>query len=362
MRRFSQSSNDLASGACAHRRRWAAALLLLAVSGCSATGKLGCGNESLHRVQTLRGGPEDIVHLPLSVDRTRLFVREVCRERCEGESARIGVIDIGPDRPSQPMRHGWKPADGQPFEPLGMSLVNSGGADGAMLYVIDAVKPPRIWKLQIERGSDTLSPSLAVDQTAVLADANDLQATRDGLYVTRFASFGFLPWQKKSWHGIVQVTPAIQPKVFARGLTGANGIVQIGADPLPLLVSDYWERRLRFFSHEALATEMPFATDKLDIYPDNLTRDGSRIYIAGQRSVVLAALNLALPFVPSPSAVYAIDIAKLGPGAQPELVWDSGWLNGRSVSVAVPVPGGLALGQIRAPDVLLVGCRLPGQP
>jgi hypothetical protein len=79
--------------------------------------------------------------------------------------------------------------------------------------------------------------------------------------------------------------------------------------------------------------------------------------IAGQRHWFFASLNLAAPFMPSPSAVYAIDIAALGANAEPHLLWDGGWRHGRSVSVAVPIPRGLALGQIRSPGVLLVRCR-----
>lgn len=136
----------------------------------------------------------------------------------------------------------------------------------------------------------------------------------------------------------------------------------IGTDGRRLVVSDYWGRRLRVFSEEASVDQMAFATGELDIHPDNLTRDGSKIYIAGQRSALLAALNILLPFVPSLSAVYAIDVVNLGPEAQPELIWDSGWFNGRSVSIAVPTAAGLALGQIRARDVLLLDCRPPHIP
>lgn len=210
---------------CPHYRWSAAALLvLLAVAGCSAPGKAVCGNESPNRVTTLPGGPEDIVHLALSLDRTRLYVREVCRGACGTESSRIGFIDVGPAERPQQTQHAWKPSDGGRFEPLGMSLSDDGSPDGPALYVIDAVDPPRIWKLKLKAGSDAPSASPHIAQTPELKHANDLQTVGDGLYVTRFDSLGFLPGRKKSWNGIVYVAPAVKPRVFARGLTGANGI------------------------------------------------------------------------------------------------------------------------------------------
>jgi hypothetical protein len=135
-----------------------------------------------------------------------------------------------------------------------------------------------------------------------------------------------------------------------------------------LLVADYWGRRLRMFPLAAGdgGDAMRPATRKLAIHPDNLTRAGDWILIAGQRHAPLTSLNLGIPSLPSPSAVYRVRVDAL-PGTEeaevpeaalpePMLLWEGGWRHGRSVSVAVPVPGGFALGQIRTPGVLIVSC------
>jgi hypothetical protein len=58
----------------------------------------------------------------------------------------------------------------------------------------------------------------------------------------------------------------------------------------------------------------------------------------------------------APSGIYSLPLSELGPAAQPTLAWSDGGTHAQAVSVAVPVPGGLALGQISAPDVLLLRC------
>lgn len=302
--------------------------------------------------------------MPRSDGRTRLFVREVCRNKdeCSKDMARIGSVDFGLNQTQKPTQtqYAWRPQNSVSFDPLGLSLVADAGADHPSLYVIDATKPPQIWKVEIDQSFNLGREALYVGPTPEIQNANDLQAAPEGIYVTRFDPFGFLPWRNTSWNGIVLVSPTMTPKPFARGLTGANGIVRIGSEPSRFVVSSYWERRLRIFAGETSKEEMIFATDELDIHPDNLTLDGSTLYIAGQKNALLAALNLMWSAVTSPSAVYAIDVQQLGPGAKPRLVWQSGGadIDSNSVSVAVPVPGAIALGHIRNADILLIDCQL----
>jgi hypothetical protein len=94
----------------------------------------------------------------------------------------------------------------------------------------------------------------------------------------------------------------------------------------------------------------------LAIHPDNLTLADGRILIAGQEHWLAAFAGLLFPFFPSPSAVYQIEVDELGPNGKPDLLWRGGWSLGKSVSVAVPVPGGIALGQIAAPGILRMAC------
>jgi hypothetical protein len=225
--------------------------------------------------------------------------------------------------------------------------------------VIDKADGVRIRKLNIEAGEVKEPAEFHYPPdgkaSADLAFANDLQFFGDSLYVTRFDALAKFHGGD-DWTGIVRIGPGPVVKSLARGVRGANGIAP--GKPGTLVFSDYWQKRLRLFDTRNPELPPEFATAPLDIMPDNLTRDGSVLYIAGQRSAPLAFLNLfVLPFLPSPSAVYAIDVNKLGKDAQPELIWESGW-QGRSESVAVPVPGGLALGRIRTRGILIAACRL----
>lgn len=131
------------------------------------------------------------MHLALSLDRTRLYVREVCRGACGTESSRIGFSTSGRLNDHNRRNTRGSPSDGGRFEPLGMSLSDNGSPDGPALYVIDAVDPPRIWKLKLKAGSDAPSASPHIAQTPELKHANDLQTVGDGLYVTRFDPLGF---------------------------------------------------------------------------------------------------------------------------------------------------------------------------
>jgi hypothetical protein len=315
-----------------------------------------CEPEPYAVIATL-GGPEDIVGLALSDNHTRLFVREVgLGSDGSVEKPRIGYTDIRPDTPPDRTMLAWQPLE--EFKPLGMSLVAGPTPGQGTLYVLDTIEPVRIWCLAIDAGEIRHANIWFTDASRALTSANDIQAVGDSAYVTRYDWFGLVPGRSGSWRGLVHIRPDAEPIAYGHGLTGANGIVDLAPERDLLLVSNYWERRLHFVPKTAHGSDVrQFATKKLPIHPDNLTRHGSRILIAGQRNWFLAALNLAAPFMPSPSAVYAIDIAALGPEAEPKLVWDGGWRHGRSVSVAVPIQGGLALGQIRSPGVLLVRCR-----
>ena len=308
-------------------------------------------------VRTAGVGAEDIVALPLVDGRTRLFVREVCRGRgCEptSERFRIGLTDFTADAIPSRTDLAWRPTGA--FEPLGMSLVPGRTAGDATLYVLDAVKPPRIWKLDIVGGRIQPKEQPWIAELGTQFEAgNDIQAVGDDVYVSRFDTSGFLPGWVGSWPGLLKVAPGRGPVPYAEGFRGANGVVDLGDD---LLVSDYWNPRLRLVSKDPTRDgERRFVTGKLAIHPDNLTLDRDRVVIAGQKSFFLAAMNLLADFVPSPSSVLSIPVARLGPDAEPTVLWDGGFAHGRSVSVAVPVPRGLALGQIRAPGVLVVRCQ-----
>jgi hypothetical protein len=117
-----------------------------------------------------------------------------------------------------------------------------------------------------------------------------------------------------------------------------------------LLVADDWGARLRLVSYDPRSREPPaYATSTLSVHPDNLTLADGRTLIAGQEHWLAAPAGFLFPSFPSPSAVYEIVVNKLGPNGKPDLLWRGGWSIGKSVSVAVPVPGGLALGQIVVP-------------
>lgn len=328
--------------------------LIVAFSAVRVAGAAPCVPKPVATIRTAGVGAEDIVALPLGDGRVRLFVREVCRGwRCEPTSDRfrIGFADVTADAIPSSTEQAWRPAG--PFEPLGMSLVLGQAAGDATLYVLDAVKPPRIWRLQIVGGVIEPAERPWITERAIEA-GNDIQVVGDHVHVTRFDGLGFLPLRFGSWPGLVKVGPGQGPVPYAEGFRGANGVVDLGDD---LLVSDYWSRRLRRVSKDPEREGEPrFATAKLPIHPDNLTLDGERVVIAGQKSFFLTAMNLLAGFVPSPSSVLAIALARLGPEAEPTPLWSGGWSHGRSVSVAVPLPGRLVLGQIRAPGVLIVRC------
>jgi hypothetical protein len=314
------------------------------------------------------GGAEDIVALPLANGRVRLFVREP-------KASRIGRADVAVDAIPRQTEEAWRPPGSRPFKPLGMSLVPGARGGEARLYVLDKEPPVQIWRLTIaadgtvkEAGvwfpSDSLRPP---DER--LKEANDVEAVGevdDGVvYITRLSPSGFLPG-RAAWPGLLRVRPPASVTPLAEGLRGANGIIDLGPGQ-DLLVANYWDRRLRLVAKEPGGADqharahgrldgVRAATAQLAIHPDNLTRDRDRVLIAGQRSGALTALNLAVSALASPSAVFAIGLDRLGEHAEPTLLWEGGWRHGRSVSVAVPVPGGLALGQIRAPGVLVVRC------
>ena len=300
------------------------------------------------------GGAEDIVGLPMPSGAVRLFVREPAAQR-------IGWVDITEDRPPATTVAAWQPKSGD-FQPLGLSLISGDRPGNATLYVLDKSRPARTWRLTITNGTVASSelwfatdvPTPSEDR---LDDGNDIQAVDNQVYATRFSTTGFLRETRPGWPGVLRLRQPHEVAAMADGLHGSNGIVNLSATDL--LVADYWGRRLRFVPKESTgsARTRP-ATATLSIHPDNLTRDPARdrILIAGQRFAFLAALNLLISCMPSPSAVYAIRPTDLRDTAEPTLLWEGGWTYGRSVSVAVPVPGGLALGQINAPGILIVDC------
>lgn len=342
--------------------------VMLPLWGCMATEPVLCERQPYHSIASASGGAEDIVSLALGAGHTRLFVREVCRGwSCSDQDSRIGFADIrtasGDPKGTAPDRtaFGWRPG-AERFEPLGMSLVPGSVPGHATLYVLDAVGSEPIRRLSIKDGSieNQASTHRLPRNLDILDHANDLQAVGEVFYVTRFDALGLLSWRPGTWYGIVHVSPDGGLVEYEPGFRGANGIVDLAPERDALLVSDYWNRRLRLIPKKSDGPDVTrFGTAALPIHPDNLTRQGSRILIAGQRNWFFASLNIVAPFMPSPSAVYAIDIAALGEKAEPELLWDGGWSHGRSVSVAAPIPGGLALGQIRSPGVLLVRCQPP---
>ena len=328
--------------------------------GCATAELAACDDPDPRIVRTKGSGAEDIVALPLANGHTRLFVREVCGSLvgCEDAQYRIGYVDIDPNGSPQALEtaKAWRPSgDEQEFKPLGLSLIPSEKPGFATLFLIDALTPVQIWRLAIDDGVVTRPERFWPDKNGIEADpiksANDLHAHGNSVYVSRFDFLGILPWRSGSWHGIIRLKP---PVGLADVVRGANGVVDTGSGG-DLVVADYWEARLRFVP-ENQGDKAGFATEELDIHPDNLTRDKDTLIIAGQRHSFMATLNLLASFLPSPSAVYSIQVDELGPNAKPRLLWDGGWLQGRSVSVAVPVPKGLALGQIRAADILLIRC------
>jgi hypothetical protein len=330
------------------------AVLLVLLQACAGTEAERCMAMPERVIATHGRGAEDIVALPLGGDATRLFVREVSRGWPDSRSAqnRIGRVDIGPGLAPRATELAWRPPEGWQFKPLGMSLTSNRD----FLFVLDRVEPVRIWRLAIVDGE--IVPATQpwfTDEKEQLSDANDLQAVGpDTAFVTRFDG---LPWRPGTWHGVVRVFERdgerrAEALAHTEGLRGANGIVELGDD---LIVADHRGRRLLRVG-KGPETGIRPATAELPVQPDNLTLDGPRILIAGQYHLSFTVLNLLASAIPSPSAVLAIGAGELGPEASPRMLWQGGWSHGRSVSVAVPAPGGLILGQISAPDLLQVAC------
>lgn len=333
-----------------------------------------CKTEPVMTIKTQGGGSEDIVALPLGDPggTTRLFIREICNDsngpRCKSGQWRVGRADVTAENSPTPAEHAWRPGnDGEdsPFLPLGMSLVPGAEPGSATLFLVDIAKASavRIWQLRILNGDIVDAKLISAsdrDAGARLKGANDLQAVRDEdgflVYITRFDKYGLLPWRTGVWPALVKMRDGAPLETFADGFRNANGIV----DPCPdcdLVIASYWEHRLRFIS-KAGGEVKGFASREFAVRPDNLTLDGERILIAGQHRVDLTFLNLFVSsWIPSPSAVYAIDVKSLHPGAIPQLLWEGGWRFGRSVTVAVPITGSrLAIGQISTPGILIVDC------
>ena len=288
------------------------------------------------------GGPEDIVRLDMGEGVSRLIVRE---------RRLLGYVDVQSGKAlASRTATWWKPED-RKVDLLGMSLVPGAAPGSGTLYAIDKADGVRIWRFTIEGGKVKDPHPRPGPQYDALENANDLLALDGSLYVTRFDRLG---WLRKGahWHGVVRIGPGGTIERMAPGLRGANGIAQ-GKDATTLVVSNYWEKRLRIVRIGAGDETPGYGTAQLDISPDNLTRDGTTLFIAGQRYATRAITNIALPFVSSPSAVYTIDVNDLNEDAKPILVWESG-PDGRSESVAVPLPGALAIGRIRTRDLLIV--------
>ena len=315
--------------------------------------------EAPQRVRTAGKGPEDIVALPMPGGGVRLFVREGCREKpCEAEGARIGYVDIGADgrATSAQTELAWRPHGA--FEPLGLSLEADPARPGrGRLTLLDSSPPAKVWRLEIVDGR-IQPPAVPWFTEAVedgpLSKGNDLQAAGDVVHVTRFDFFGLLRTDRPGWPGLLRLQDGQAPAEQADGLRGANGIAVIERSG-ELIVANYWGRRLLRID-AASGAILGEASAELPFHPDNLTLADGRLWIAGQPSAWRTGLHLfGLP-VGAPSAVYVMPVDALGPAGEPRLVWADDGTQAQAVSVAVPVPGGLALGQITAPDVLLLRC------
>lgn len=350
------------------------------LAGCAMKGGGLCRTEPVMVLKTQGGGSEDIVALPLgdAEGTMRLFIREICNDSngslCKSGQWRVGRVDIATGNLPAPTAHAWRPEDDgkdSPFLPLGMSLVLGAEPGSATLFVVDIANTSavRIWQLRILDGNIIGARSINSsdpDARAKLKGANDLQAIREEdrflVYITRFDEYSLLPWRTSTWPALVKMRDGAPLETFAEGFRSANGII----DPCPncdLVIASYWERRLRFIS-KAKGEINGFASGEFPIRPDNLTLDGERILIAGQHGIFLTFLNLFVSSrIPSPSAVYAIDIKSLHSGAIPQLLWEGGWRFGRSVAVAVPITGSrLAIGQISTPGILVVDCPAHTKP
>lgn len=310
------------------------------------------------RVRTAGTGAEDIVALPMPGGGVRLFLREGCRRgSCAPEGPRIGRIDLGAD--GQPLHEqtelAWRP-EGD-FEPLGLSLEADPAQLGwGRLTLMDGSSPAKVWRLTIVDGR--IEPAAGpwfteATDNGPLAGGNDLHAQGELVHVTRFDFFGLLRADRPGWPGLLRLQEG-QAAEQADGLRGANGIVA-GERAGELIVADYWGRRLLRVDAATGAT-LGEASAGLPIHPDNLSIDRGRLWIAGQTSPWRTGMHLVGLRLAAPSGIYSLPLSELGPAAQPTLAWSDGGTHAQAVSVAVPVPGGLALGQISAPDVLLLRC------
>lgn len=335
-----------------------------------------CIGEPVMTIETQGGGSEDIAVLPLDQtgDITRLFIRERCSNdsdlRCKAGQWRLSSVDISRENTPAPTRYAWRPgnnANENDFEPLGMSMVPDDTPGNGTLFIIDIARSQsvRIWQLDIRNG-EIIKAALATQtdmQTGIrLTAANSLHAThndnKDGFHltITRFDEYGLLPFRPTPWPALVQIDNGLIRQPAAQDFRNANGIIRPCPD-CDLVIASYWERRLRFASEKS-GEIGEYASAQLPIRPDNLRLDGERILIAGQHRVDLTALNLLVSSrIPSPSAVYAIDIGSLGPDTVPTLLWEGGWKYGHSVATAIALPGNrLAIGQINTPGILIADC------
>lgn len=335
-----------------------------------------CTDEPIMTIETQGGGSEDIAVLPLDStgNITRLFIRERCNDgsepHCKSGQWRLGSVDISRENIHASTRYAWRPGNNtseDDFEPLGMSLVLGNTSGEGTLFVIDIARPQsvRIWQLDISGGEiteATLAAPIDPQTGTRLTAANSLQAIRNDedegfhLTITRFDEYGLLPFRPTLWPALVQINNGMIQPPPAQDFRNANGIIRPCSD-CDLVIASYWERRLRFASKES-GEIGAYASAELSIRPDNLRLDGERILIAGQHRVDLTALNLLVSsYIPSPSAVYAIDTRSLSPDTVPTLLWEGGWKYGYSVATAVALPGNrLAIGQINTPGILVADC------
>jgi hypothetical protein len=320
--------------------RWSglAAPLLALIAGCAGAPGI-----------TTQGGPEDVVAIAGAAG-SRLLLRE---PRGEG---RIGQVDVPSTGAPPPTTTGFVRPDQAAFAPLGLALAEPEPGRFELLAIDRAKAGAAIRRFAVPGGA-TGAAGAVVYQGAEVDRANDLVGfVRDGqleVWFTRFKFGGFLPWGHGDWVGLVRVRDG-QATPFATGLAGANGIAWV-ATRQRLLVSDFWERRLRWYDPASGAFD-GYATAELPIHPDNLTLDPVRgeVLIAGPKHFSAVVANLLVPSLASASMVLAAPIDSLSESARPATAWEGGWSTG-SVSVAVPVGDKrLALGQMTTPGLLIV--------
>lgn len=188
----------------------AAFACLWQLPGCATAERAACDDPVPRIVSTKGSGAEDIVALPLANGHTRLFVREVCRSLlgCDYAQNRIGYVDIDSNVSPQASetKQAWRlSGDEQEFEPLGLSLIPGEKPGFGLLFLIDAVKPVRIWRLAIDHGVVTRADQFWPDKKGIESDpiesANDLHADGDSVYVSRFDFLGILSWRSGAWPG-----------------------------------------------------------------------------------------------------------------------------------------------------------------